>query len=77
MKTKAKKKVECPGCGRPQIDEGKRSSCGRCGLQPIPSYSYPRRSIFHPDTVPERSAPPKRNTVDAMYQELKARRPRK
>lgn len=40
--------VRCPSCNSIQQDLGKRNSCSQCGLQPIPSYSYPRGSMFHP-----------------------------
>ena len=49
--------VYCPGCDRQQPDLGLRNSCERCGLGPIPSYSYPPDSVFHPDRAGRKSKP--------------------
>ena len=41
--------VLCANCLHKQNDPGKRGTCERCGCSPLPSYSYPRSSSFHPE----------------------------
>ena len=62
--------VQCPSCLRLQEDGGKSNTCYRCGLQPIPSYDYPKTSVFHPNHKPKQKGP----TVDQLYKEIKKRR---
>lgn len=40
--------VQCPACGKVHPDRGKRRTCERCGIAPLPSHSYPRGSGLHP-----------------------------
>lgn len=44
-----KRLVQCFQCGKVMPDPGRqRSTCPRCGTQPVPSYTYPRDSAFYP-----------------------------
>lgn len=43
-----RKKVACANCDKQHIDEGTSQTCDRCGMSPLPSYSYPTGSGFHP-----------------------------
>ena len=61
-------KVQCPKCEKQQEDGGKRNACEKCGFQPIPSYAYPKASVFHP------SLKAKGETINKMYKELKRRK---
>lgn len=40
--------IRCPHCRKKQADKGQRQSCDYCGTFPMPSYSSPRESSFHP-----------------------------
>jgi hypothetical protein len=42
-------KVYCANCQRLVDDEGTGKTCEYCGTSPVPSYSYPTESGFHPD----------------------------
>ena len=54
-------KVRCPSCQLWQDDLGTRTTCERCGFQPIPSRDYPPDCCFHPDyRRPQTVTPPKR-----------------
>jgi hypothetical protein len=65
--------VRCPVCNRQQEDNGKRNTCERCGLSPMPSYDYPNNSVFHPDR-PYPGEEKISMTVDRVYTQLKKRR---
>lgn len=49
--------VYCPACDKQQPDLGLRNTCERCGMGPIPSYSYPADSVFHPDRAGRKTKP--------------------
>ena len=40
--------VRCPACNRLQEDRGQGSTCARCGISPLPSFSEPRESLLYP-----------------------------
>lgn len=40
--------VQCAACYRGQPDRGVKKTCPYCGVSPVPSYSYPPGSGFHP-----------------------------
>lgn len=42
------RRVRCANCQYLVIDEGRRSTCPKCGMFPLPSYAYPLTSSFHP-----------------------------
>jgi hypothetical protein len=44
----ANRRVLCAGCSKEQPDLGRGKTCERCGCSPLPSYTYPSTSIFHP-----------------------------
>jgi hypothetical protein len=50
--------VRCAACNHAQRDKGRRATCERCGIQPVPSYDYPVGSGLRPTElvfVPKRS----------------------
>lgn len=40
--------VLCANCLREHEDLGIRATCKYCGVHPLPSYAYSKKSIFHP-----------------------------
>ena len=53
--------VNCAACGFRQADLGKRSTCSKCGVCPLPSFKYPVDSGFYPP-------PAKTNSVSKPVQ---------
>ena len=65
--------VTCLNCRTTQTDEGRRTTCIRCGFQPIPSYAYTKDNVFHPRFT-RRVA--KRKSLKDMVAERRAQRNR-
>ncbi|MCK9570786.1 hypothetical protein M0R72_17685 [Candidatus Pacearchaeota archaeon] len=65
--------VVCLNCRTTQEDLGKRTTCIKCGFQPIPSYSYTKDNVFHPRFT-RRVA--KRKSLKDMVAERRAQRNR-
>jgi hypothetical protein len=62
--------VTCLMCHTKQEDLGKRTTCIKCGFEPIPSYSYDRDNIFHPRFV----RPRKKSLKDLVTERRALRR---
>lgn len=45
----APRTVRCFACDHAQEDRGRKKTCEHCGTSPMPSYSYERDNVFHPD----------------------------
>ena len=43
-----KRRVRCAACHKAQYDYGQGQTCLYCGVSPIPSYAYPKKSSFYP-----------------------------